>query len=102
MLLGTLLIVKLSAVKGKRKEFLRLKTSKNVWQVTALAVVLTIAVYPVVTFLGWLNSFVPAPDFMVEMQESMMELITKFLQSEKMLLFLEFSILELFQRFVKR
>ena len=86
MLLGTLLIVKLSAVKGKRKEFLRLKTSKNVWQVTALAVVLTIAVYPVVTFLGWLNSFVPAPDFMVEMQESMMELITKFLQSENALI----------------
>lgn len=86
MLLGTLLIVKLSAVKGKRKEFLRLKTSKNVWQVTALAVVLTIAIYPVVTFLGWLNSFVPAPDFMVEMQESMMELITKFLQSENALI----------------
>ena len=86
MLLGTLLIVKLSAVKGKRKEFLRLKTSANVWQVTGIAVVLTISVYPLVTFLGWLNSFVPAPAFMLEMQESMMELITKFLQSENALI----------------
>jgi membrane protease YdiL (CAAX protease family) len=86
MLLGTLLIVKLSAVKGKRKEFLRLKTSANVWQVTGIAVVLTISVYPLVTFLGWLNSFVPAPAFMVEMQESMMGLITKFLQSENALI----------------
>lgn len=86
MLLGTLLIVKLSAVKGKRKEFLRLKTSANVWQVTGIAVVLTIYVYPLVTFLGWLNSFVPAPAFMLEMQESMMELITKFLQSENALI----------------
>ncbi len=86
MLLGTLLIVKMSATKGKRKEFLRLKTSKNVWQVTALAVVLTITLYPTVIFLGWLNSFVPAPDFMVEMQESMMEVITKFLNSENALI----------------
>jgi membrane protease YdiL (CAAX protease family) len=85
MLLGTLLILKMSATKGKRKEFLRLKTSKNVWQVTALAVVLTITLYPTVIFLGWLNSFVPAPDFMVEMQESMMEVITKFLNSENAL-----------------
>jgi membrane protease YdiL (CAAX protease family) len=86
MLLGTLLIVKLSAVKGTRTEFLRLKTSANVWQVTGIAVVLTISVYPLVTFLGWLNSFVPAPAFMLEMQESMMELITKFLQSENALI----------------
>jgi len=86
MAIGTLLIVKLSAVKGKRNQFLRLQTSSNVWQVTGLAVLLTVAVFPTVTFLGWLNSFVPAPDFMVEMQESMMELITKFLQSENALI----------------
>lgn len=86
MAIGTLLIVKLSAVKGKRNQFLRLQTSSNVWQVTGLAMLLTVAVFPTVTFLGWLNSFVPAPDFMVEMQESMMELITKFLQSENALI----------------
>jgi len=86
MAIGTLLIVKLSAVKGKRNQFLRLQTSSNVWQVTGLAVLLTVAVFPTVTFLGWLNSFVPAPDFMVEMQESMMQLITKFLQSENALI----------------
>ncbi|MGB0346622.1 MAG: lysostaphin resistance A-like protein [Balneolaceae bacterium] len=86
MLLGTLLIVKLSSVKGKRNDFLRLKLSSNVWQVTGIAVLLTVAVFPTVTFLGWLNSFVPAPAFMVEMQESMMELITKFLQSDNALI----------------
>lgn len=86
MALGTLLIVKLSAVKGKRNSFLRLQTSENVWRVTGLSVILTIAVFPTVTFLGWLNSFVPAPAFMVEMQESMMQLITKFLQSENALM----------------
>jgi len=85
LLLGTLLIVRLSAIKGHRKEFLRLKLSGNVWQVTGLAVILTVAVFPTVTFLGWLNSFVPAPAFMVEMQESMLELITKFLQSDNAL-----------------
>ena len=86
MALGTLLIVKLSAVKGKRNQFLRLQLSKNVWQVTGITSVLIIAVFPTVTFLGWLNSFVPAPDFMVEMQESMMEMITKFLKSDNALI----------------
>lgn len=82
MALATLLVVKLSAVKGKRNEFLRLQTSPNVWKVTGLSIVLTVAVFPTVTFLGWVNSFVPAPEFMMEVQESMMEMITKFLQSD--------------------
>jgi hypothetical protein len=86
MALSTLLIVKLSAVKGERNKFLRLQLSNNVWQVTGISAVLIVAVFPTVTFLGWLNSFVPAPDFMVEMQESMMEMITKFLKSDNALI----------------
>jgi membrane protease YdiL (CAAX protease family) len=86
MALATLLIVKLHAVKGKRKDFLRLKLSKNVWQVTAIGVILFIAAQPTIQFLGWLNSFVPAPEFMVEMQETMAEMITSFLKTENALL----------------
>lgn len=86
MALATLLIVKLHAVKGKRKEFLRLKLSKNVWHVTIIGAILFVAAQPTVQFLGWLNSFVPAPEFMVEMQETMAEMITSFLKSENALL----------------
>lgn len=86
MALGTLLIVRLSALKGQRRKFLRMQTSKNVWVVSVLAVVLTVAVFPTVTFLGWLNSFFPAPQALLEMQDSMMEMITKFLSSDNVLL----------------
>lgn len=86
MALGTLLIVKLSANKGKRKEFLRLKLSKNVGIISLLSILLIILAYPTVTFFGWLNSFVPAPEWMMEMQQSMADLITKFLKSDNALL----------------
>lgn len=86
MALATLLVVKLHAVKGERKEFLRLKLSKNVWQVTAIGAILFIVAQPTILFLGWLNSFVPVPQAMAEMQETMAEMIASFLRSENVLL----------------
>lgn len=86
MALATLLIVKLHAVKGERKEFLRLKLSKNVWQVTAIGAILFIVAQPTILFLGWLNSFVPVPQAMAEMQETMAEMIANFLRSDNVLL----------------
>src|SRR6056297_45243 len=73
MALATLLLVKLHAVKGERKEFLRLKLSSNVWLVTIVGAVLFVVAQPTILFLGWLNSFVPVPDMMAEMQETMAE-----------------------------
>lgn len=86
MALATLLVVKMHAVKGERKDFLRLKLSENVWQVTALAAILFIVAQPLILFLGWLNSFVPVPDFMAEMQDTMAEMISNFLKSDNVLL----------------
>ncbi|HBQ61556.1 MAG TPA: CPBP family intramembrane metalloprotease domain-containing protein [Balneolaceae bacterium] len=84
--LATLLIVKLHAVKGERKEFLRLKFTKNTWQVTSIGAILFIVAQPTILFLGWLNSFVPVPEVMAEMQETMAEMISSFLRSENVLL----------------
>lgn len=86
MALATLLVVKMHAVKGERKEFLRLKLSGNVWQVTSLAAILFIVAQPLILFLGWLNSFVPVPEFMAEMQDTMAEMISNFLKSDNVLL----------------
>ena len=36
-------------------------------------------------FLGWLNAFLPAPEWMAEMQQSMDEMIAKLLGSENIL-----------------
>lgn len=84
--LATLLVVKLHAVKGDRVNFLRLKTSKNVWEVTGLAAILFIVAQPTILFLGWINSFLPVPEMMAEMQDSMAEMIANFLKSDNVLL----------------
>lgn len=86
MALATLLVVKLHAVKGDRKEFLRLKLTKNVWQVTLIGAILFIVAQPTILFLGWLNSFMPVPQAMAEMQETMAEMISDFLKSDNVLL----------------
>ena len=86
MALATLLVVKLHAVKGDRKNFMRLKLSENVWQVTLIAAILFIVAQPTILFLGWLNSFVPVPQAMAEMQETMAEMISDFLKSDNVLL----------------
>jgi hypothetical protein len=86
MALATLLVVKLHAVKGDRKEFLRLKLSGNVWQVTVLAAILFVVAQPTILFLGWLNSFLPVPDVMAQLQETMAEIISNFLKSDSTLL----------------
>lgn len=84
--LATLLVVKMHAIKGERKEFLRLKITKNVWHVTLVGAVLFVVAQPTILFLGWLNSFVPVPEFMAEMQETMAEMISSFLKSDNALL----------------
>lgn len=86
MALATILLVRLHAVQGERKEFLRLKLSSNVWHVTIVGAVLFVVAQPTILFLGWLNSFIPVPDVMAEMQETMAEMITTFLKSDNALL----------------
>ena len=86
MALATLLMVRLHAVKGERKEFLRMKLSDNVWQVTFLAAILFVVAQPTILFLGWLNSFIPVPEAMAQMQETMAEMISNFLKSDNALL----------------
>ncbi|WP_020404394.1 CPBP family intramembrane glutamic endopeptidase [Gracilimonas tropica] len=86
MALATLLVVKLHAVKGRRKQFLRLQISENTWKVTAIGAVLFIVAQPTILFLGWLNSFIPVPEFMAEMQETMAQMISNFLKSDNALM----------------
>lgn len=86
MALATLLVVRLHATKGNRMQYMRLQLSENVWKVSLVGAVLFVAAQPLILFLGWLNSFVPVPDVMREMQDSMAELISKFLKTENVLL----------------
>ena len=86
MALGTIVALQLSAAKGDRKNFLRFNFPPKLGLYSLAAAVLTVAVFPTVNFLAWINSFVPAPQSWLDMQESMAQLISKFLKSENTLL----------------
>ncbi len=88
--LSSYLVAKLHARKGEHLSFLRLKTSPNVWVITALTAVLVIVIMPFNGFLGWLNYMLfdelvqvfPALNWFIETQESMSEMIKGFIGSE--------------------
>ena len=82
----SLLVAQFSSVKGKRASFLRLKTDGNTWKFVLLAMVLMGVSFPLTTFLGWINSFVPQPVFFEELQDASLELLSSFLKSENALI----------------
>ncbi len=83
--LGSLLVTRLAAEQGSRRRFLRLHINSDTHKYILWAIVLTVAAYPTVIFLGWLNAFLPVPGWMAEMQQSMDEMIAKLLGSENIL-----------------
>ncbi len=83
--LGSLLVTRLAADSGSRRHFLRLQIDSDTYKYVLLAIFLTILSQPTVVFLGWLNAFLPVPEWMAEMQQSMDEMIAKLLGSENIL-----------------
>ena len=83
--LGSLMVTRLAAEPGARRRFLRLQINSDTHKYILWAIVLTVAAYPTVIFLGWLNAFLPVPGWMAEMQQSMDEMIAKLLGSENIL-----------------
>ena len=83
--LGSLMVTRLAAEPGARRRFFRLQINSDTHKYILWAIVLTVAAYPMVIFLGWLNAFLPVPGWMAEMQQSMDEMIAKLLGSENIL-----------------
>ena len=82
----SLLLVRLHAVKGKRKAFIRWQKGNQTMIVSALTVVLIVAAQPAVALLGWLNAQIPVPEFFSEAQNTMLEMITSFLKTDNALI----------------
>ncbi|MEP2445952.1 MAG: type II CAAX endopeptidase family protein [Balneola sp.] len=79
---GSLIGLKLHRKVKANKGFLRLQTGENFIQQMGLTAVLFIVAFPIVLFLGWINSFVPVSDFMKQIADQSAELISKLLSSE--------------------
>jgi len=90
--IGTLLMVKLHAGSEGIRGFIRSKSSSNNVIAVILAVLLVASIQPLVWYLGWLNSLIPAPEFFEQMQASQMEFIDKLLRGDYSLVFILFNI----------
>ncbi len=89
---GTLLFVKVQTGGRDRWSFLRLRKGRNVAQVSVLTVVLVLTVQPLVWFLGWVNAFLPVPEFFENLQQMQMEMIKNLLGNEENVLITLFHV----------
>ncbi|MFU8812621.1 MAG: lysostaphin resistance A-like protein [Balneolaceae bacterium] len=90
--LATLAVVGLSTASESRFSFIRLRWRPRTIKDVAIAVALTITIYPVVILLGYLNQLLPIPEFFTQIQESQYESILGYLQSEGTLLLALFHV----------
>lgn len=79
---GSLIGLKLHRKVKANKSFLRLQTGENFIPQMGLTAVLFIVAFPIVLFLGWINSFVPVSDFMKQIADQSAEVIGNLLRSE--------------------
>lgn len=85
--LATFVIVRLHVARRSVTRFLRLKWTEKTSLHLVFASVLVIAIQPVIIYLGYLNSLIPIPDMMSQMQMSQYQMIENFLTTEGVLLF---------------
>jgi len=94
--LGTLLVARLHTIyKGSGsgvRRFIRAQSYGNKWTTLGSAVLLVIAIQPVVWFLGWLNSLMPVPQTLEQIQLDQMEFIKNLMQGNYPLIFILFNI----------
>lgn len=77
--LGSWWLSRIAVSKEGRKAYFRLTPVPGIGKTIALAVALTIAVQPIILFLGWLNLQLPLPASWIELDKMQMTMIEKLL-----------------------
>lgn len=90
--LASYLVAGLHVSKPERKSFMRFRTYPNTGVIVGITAVLFVIVQPTVWYVGYLNSLLPVPEVMEQMQKSQYELIEGFLTSDGVLLMALFNI----------
>lgn len=85
--LATFLIVKLHTERGTSKSFLRFTWNNNTLLYIFLGALLVVVVQPLVIYLGFLNSLVPLPDTLTDVQASQYQMIEDFLTTDGIIWF---------------
>lgn len=84
--LATFLVAGLHTTTGK-KAFLRIAWDTKTPAYMLLAIVLILVIQPVIMFLGYLNSQLPVPEFLEEMQQNQYQMFEDFLTTDGVLFF---------------
>ncbi|MEX2600462.1 MAG: CPBP family intramembrane glutamic endopeptidase [Balneolaceae bacterium] len=80
--LATWFFVRLHASRSDRPSFLRLSLSPNTGRMVLLSALLFIVIQPVIWYIGYLNTLLPIPETLTELQRSQYEMIENFLRSD--------------------
>jgi len=85
--LATFLVVGLHTSSESKRTFLRLTWDNKTPMYLGFAVGLVLVIQPSIMFLGYLNSLLPVPEFLAEMQQSQYRMFEDFLRTDGVLLF---------------
>ncbi len=80
--LGSWWLSRIAVSKEGRKAYFRLTPVPGLGKTIALAVALTIAVQPIILYLGWLNLQLPLPESWIELDKMQMSMIEKLLSGD--------------------
>lgn len=80
--LGSWWLSRIAVSKEGRMAYFRLAPVPGLGKTIALAVALTIAVQPIILFLGWLNLQLPLPESWIELDKMQMSMIEKLLSGD--------------------
>lgn len=84
--LASFLVAGLHVGSETKREFLRIKWNNNTVFYMILGGILILVIQPIVMFLGYLNSFLPAPELLEEFQRSQYQMFEDYLSSDGVLL----------------
>jgi len=85
--LATFLVAGLHTTSESKRNFLRISWNKNTPLYMGFAIGLVLVIQPSIMFLGYLNSLLPVPDVLAEMQQSQYRMFEDFLRTDGVLLF---------------
>lgn len=85
--IATFLIARLHLGTETKASFLRIKWNRKVIRYILLGSVLVVVIQPLIIYLGYLNSLIPLPEYMSDLQISQYQMIEDFITSDGILLF---------------
>ena len=90
--LGTLLVTKIAAPKGKVFSYLGFHYDKQIGKLILLTILLILAIQPFIWLLSWLNALIPFPQSYLHFEDMQDKLLQDFLSGNKQVYWTLFNV----------